>query len=117
MVTAEEALTCDDPKIVKRLRGSVKAQISCDINILSKQLSKKLGTNFNLENISPQLVKIQKKKLLEHLDSVQKLHDHYTIVRNEGDSEETEQKLIEEDENYMECIMVKVGPILDEINK
>ena len=41
MFTAEEALKSCDPKEVKRLRSSISAQVTCDINILQKELNKK----------------------------------------------------------------------------
>ena len=70
MVTAEEALKSADPKEVKRLRGSISAQISCDVNLLQKELSKKLENDFDYGKISPQLIKTQKKKLSGHYDLI-----------------------------------------------
>ena len=117
MVTVGEALNSEDPKLIKRLRGSICTQITCDVNLLSKELNKKQNGRFDLLNISHQLIKIQKKKLLEHFDTIQKLHDRYILVRDEGLTEELEQSLVEEDITYMENITLKVCPILDELNK
>ena len=93
MVTATEALLSSDPKIVKRLRGSISTQLSCDKNILEKALSQKINGNFDFEKISPQLVKTQKGKLQNHFELVQKLHDKYIEVREEGLNDEEEQSL------------------------
>ena len=41
MATAEEALKSNDPKVVKILRGSISTQLTCDINLLEKELAKK----------------------------------------------------------------------------
>lgn len=117
MVTAEEALTSNDPTVVKRLRGSISAQVTSDLNILEKELSKKQGEIFNYEGISPQLIKIQKKKLLSHFDILQKLHERYAQIREEGVDEEVELTLVEADSNYIETITTKVCPILDLIDK
>ena len=92
MVTADEALKSDDPKEVKRLRGSISTQISCDINLLQKELSKKVEKGFDYGRISPQLIKTQKKKLLGHFELIQKLHERFIQVREEGLDEETEKE-------------------------
>ena len=117
MVTVEEALTSDDPKVVKRLRGTISAQITCDVNLLNKELSKKLGEEFVLDKISHQLIRVQKKKLTDHFEVIQKLHDRYICIREEGDNDESEEKLVEQDISYMEQVTMKVCPILDEIQK
>ena len=117
MVTVEEALTSDDPKVVKRLRGTTSAQITCDVNLLNKELSKKLGEEFVLDKISHQLIRVQKKKLTDHFEVIQKLHDRYICIRDEGDNVESEEKLVEQDISYMEQVTMKVCPILDEIQK
>ena len=49
MVNAEEALTSDDPNIVKRLRGSISTQISCDVKLLEKELAKKKMGHLTLQ--------------------------------------------------------------------
>ena len=48
MVTAIEALSSSDPKLVKKLRGSIKAQISVDVNILEKALAEKTNMSSTL---------------------------------------------------------------------
>ena len=116
MVTAEEALKSDDPIVVKRLRSSISAQITCDLNILEKELSKKRGEAFNFEKISPQLVKTQKKKLVAHFELIQRLHDRFMEVRDEGLNEETEASLVESDVEFMTGITSKVCPVLDSID-
>ena len=116
MVTVDEALVSEDPKVVKRLRGSICTQITCDLNLLNKEINKKQDGGFDLATISHQLIKIQKKKLLEHFDTIQKLHDRYILVREEGLTEKLEQLLVEEDISYMENITLKVCPILDELS-
>ena len=117
MVTAEDALKSEDPKEVKRLRGSISTQISCDINLLQKELSKKLENGFDYEKISPQLIKTQKKKLLGHFDLIQKLHERFMEVREEGLDEQAEQELIALDMNYSEDITSKVCLVLDTIDR
>ena len=117
MVTAEDALKSEDPKEVKRLRGSISAQISCDINHLQKELSKELENEFDYERISPQLIKTQKKKLLGHFDLIQKLHERFMEVREEGFDEQTEQELAALDMNYSEDITSKFCPVLDCIDR
>ena len=117
MVTAEEALKSSDPAEVKRLRGSICAQISCDTNLLTKELSKKVGEQFDYGKISPQLIKIHKKKLLSHYDLIQKLQGRFLEVREEGLTDDAEAELVESDIKYMENISSKVCPILDSIDQ
>ena len=116
MVTAEEALSSNDPQVVKRLRGSLSTQVTCDINLLSKELGKQQEGKFDLQKISHQLIKIQRKKLHDHFEAVQKLHDRYISIRSEGEDEEAEEALNLEDINYMENITLRVCPILDNLN-
>ena len=116
MVTAEEALQSQDPKTVKRLRGSINTQIQCDVNLLEKELQKKQNGNFDLSKISPQLIKIQKKKLLSHFELIQKLHDRFVAIREEGETEDAEAALVQDDMNYMLNITVLVCPILDGVD-
>ena len=59
----EEALLSKDHSLVKRIRGSMHSQISCDVKLLRSELAKKTGPHFILENISSNLIKIQKEKL------------------------------------------------------
>ena len=117
MVTAEEALKSSDPKEVKRLRGSLSTQISCDTQILQKELSKKVGEQYDYLKISPQLIKIHKKKLLFHYDMIQKLQERYVEVREEGLTEDAEAALVTSDVGYMEDISSRVCPILDSIDQ
>ena len=116
MVTAEEALKSSDPSEVKRLRGSISTQISCDVKLLEKELSKKVDKKFNYDQISPQLIKNHKKKLLLHYDLIQKLQEKYVEVRDVGLSDKEEAALVESDVSYMEDISSKVCPLLDEID-
>ena len=115
MVTAEEALKSSDPKEIKRLRGSISTQITIDINLLAKELAKKTGGSFDLDKMCHQIIKIQKEKLLTHFDLIQKLHERYVERREEGIDEAAEQSLVSEDVQYLEDIVTKIGPILDEI--
>ena len=115
MVTATEALTSPDIKIVKKLRGSIKTQITVDANILEKALAEKTDNKFNFGRISLQLVKSQKTKLQEHFSLIQKLHDHYIELRDEGQNTDEEDNLVQQDTEYMEKITSKVFPLLDEI--
>ena len=75
MATIEEAISSCDPLLVKRLRGSISAQIECDTYLLNTELMKKDEGLFRLDEISPQLIKVQKGKLLVHFDDIQKIHD------------------------------------------
>ena len=77
---------------------------------------KKNGT-FDYEKNSPKLVKRHKKKLLGHFETIQKLHEKFLQVREEGVDVETEQQLIEEDINYTGDITSKVCPVLDTIKR
>ena len=113
----EKALLSDDSALVKKIRGFMGSQISCDVNLLGTELSKKTGPLFLLANISPNLIKIQKENLMTHFDAVQKLHNRYIILRSEGTNEETEKILAKKDIEYMEHITLKVCPILDKIEK
>ena len=117
MVTATEALESSDPKIVKRLRGSISTQLSCDINILEKALSHKVDGSYDFGKISPQLVKTQKVKLKNHFDLVQKLHEKYIEVREEGLNDDEENSLIKDDINYIEQLTSKVYPVLEAIEE
>ena len=116
MVNVDEALVSEDPKIVKRLRGSISTQITCDINLLKKELSKRQDGKFELDKISHQLIKIQKKKLTSHFETIQKLHDRFILIREEGLSDEAEAELANEDAKYMENVTLQVCPILDDIS-
>ena len=115
MVSAEEALSSDVPATVKKLRGSIKVQIICDIKLLEKELAKKKDEELDLASISHELMKLQKKKLIGHFDLIQRLHDKYLEIREEGTCTEAEEKLQLEDVNYMEEITSKVCPVLDAI--
>ena len=115
MVTAEEALISRDPKEIKRLRGSISTQLTIDINLLEKELSKKTGGSFDLDKMCHQIIKMHKKKLLTHFDLIQKLHERYVELREEGIDELTEDKLVAEDVQYLENIITKIGPVLDNI--
>ena len=117
MVTAEEALKSTDPQEVKRLRSSISGQITCDINILQRELSKKKGDCFDFDKISPQLIKTQKKKLVSHFELVQKLHERFCDVREEGVDEQAESNLVESDTEFMISIMSKVCPLLDIVDQ
>ena len=117
MVTATEALTSPDIKIVKKLRGSIKTQITVDANILEKALAEKTDNKFNFGRISLHLVKSQKTKLQEHFSLIQKLHDHYIELRDEGQNTDEEDNLVQQDTEYMEKITSKVFPLLDEIER
>ena len=109
MATAEEALKSDDPKVVKRLMRSNSTQLTCDINLLETELTKKKDGKYNLDQINHQIMKIQKKKLHTHLDLIEKLHDRYLAIREEGLDDDEEQLL---KIKYREDITVKVGLIL-----
>ena len=115
MVTVEDALKSNDPKVIKKLRGSMSAQITCDLRLLNNELTKKLADKYNLETISYQLISMQKKKLLEHFDFIQQLHARYVTVRDEGENNDAEEALVEEDIEYMQKITIKVCPVLDEL--
>ena len=115
MVSAEEALSSDVPATVRKLRGAIKVQIICDIKLLEKELAKRKDEELDLASISHELMKLQKKKLIAHFDLIQKLHDKYLEIREEGISTEAEEKLLLEDVNYMEEITSKVCPVLDAI--
>ena len=104
MVTADEAIKSGQPKDVKRARASISAQITCDINLLKRELAKELNGDFDYEKISPQLIKIQKKKLSDHFELIQKLHEKYLEVREEGVDDEAEQLLMEDNIRYMDNI-------------
>ena len=112
MVNVDEALVSEDPKVVKRLRGSISTQVTCDINLLKKELSKRQDGKFELDKISHQLIKIQKKKLISHFETIQKLHDRFILIREEGLSDEAEAELADEDAKYMENVTLQVCPIL-----
>ena len=116
MVTTDEALKSEDPNVVKRLRGSICTQITCDINLLNKELAKKTDTRFDIEKISHQLIKIQRKKLVDHFDLVQKLHDRFITIRVEGPDDESEEALVVADIEYMQKITLRVCPVLDELS-
>ena len=90
MITVEEALRLDDPNRLKRLRALVNTQITCDINLLNEELNKEQNGQFALSQMSEQLIKIQKEKLLLHFDGIQKVHDRYLVFRDLGDSDDAE---------------------------
>ena len=117
MVTAKEAIKSNDPKEVKRCRSSINTQITCDLILLKKELSKEKNGGFDFEDISQQMITMQKKKLSDHFELIQKLHERYLEVRVEGSTDEEEELLIKEDVSFMENITSKVCPILDLINK
>ena len=117
MVSATDALTSSDPKLVKKLRGSIKTQLMVDVNILEKALAEKTNNQFNFDKISLQLVKSQRIKLQDHFNLVQKLHDHFIELRDEGHNTEEEDQLVIQDVDYMEKITSKVYPLLDEIER
>ena len=93
MVNAKEALLSTDPGLVKRLRGSLSAQIACDTNLLNTELSKKEGGLFVFERISHNLVKTQKEKLLANFDVIQQLHDRLIEILDGGSTIEAEESL------------------------
>ena len=103
------------PKGIKKLCGSMSAQITCDLRLLNNELTKKLADKYNLETMSYQLISMQKKKLLEHFDLIQQLHARYVTVRDEGENNDAEEALVEEDIEYMQKITIKVCTILDEL--
>ena len=113
MVTADEAMKSDDPKIVKRLRGSINSQLSCDVHLLEKELDKKTDGKFDLGRISHQLIKVQRKKLTDHFEVVQNLHDRYVQIRQEGEDDQAEESLVTEDSQYLEVVTRKVCAVLD----
>ena len=117
MVTAEEALKSCDPKEVKRLRSSISAQVTCDINILQKELNKKQEDKYEYDKISPHLIKTQKKKLVGHFDLLLKLHERFCEVRDEGSDDDGETNLIEADTQFISTITSKVCPLLDSIGQ
>ena len=75
-------------------------------------MAKKKDGKYDLDQISHQIMKIQKKKLLTHLDLIEKLHDRYLAIREEGLNDDEEQLLQTGDIKYMEDITLKVGPLL-----
>ena len=116
MVRAEEAINSDDPKTVKRARRSINTQISCELGLLVKELAKETDGDYNYDQISPELIKSQRKKLEAHFDLIQKLHERYLDVREEGINDVEEQSRIKEDINFMADITSKVCPVLDKVN-
>ena len=117
MVSLGEALLSEDPKIIKRLRGAFNTQIISDIDILNVELSKKNDEGFRLDEISHNLIEMKNKQLLNNFEVVKKLHGKYVVIRNEGGYIESEQKLVEDDIKFMECLTLKVCQILDELDK
>ena len=53
MVTAEEAIKSDDPKVVKRARGSISTQITCDVGLLTRELEKQINGGFDIQKLAP----------------------------------------------------------------
>ena len=90
MATAEEALKSNDPKVMKRLTRPISTQLTCDINLLEGQLTKKKDGKYDLDQINHQIMKIQKKKLHTHLDLIEKLHDRYLAIHEEGLNDDEE---------------------------
>ena len=70
-----------------------------------------------LDKISYELIKMQKDKLCNHFDFIQKLHDRYLMICNNEIDDNSNSIIIEEQIKFMENISIKVCPILDEINK
>ena len=116
-VTVEDALLSGDPSLIKRFRGSIATQISSDVNLLGKELSKMDDENLALDSISHNLINIQKEKLLAHFKTLQTLHDRYISLRIQSSDDTTEQDLVQEDVKYMEDKTFVVCPILDNIEK
>ena len=63
MVTAAEAIKSNDYKEVKRARASISTQLSCELGLLINELSKEKDGDYDHSQISPQLIKSQRKKL------------------------------------------------------
>ena len=77
MGKSEEALKSDDVALIKRCRSSMATQITTDINLLTRELGKKVNNSFDLTSINNQLVQSKKTHLNEHFDLMLKLHERY----------------------------------------
>ena len=117
MVTVAEILSSEKPKAVKKFRGFLQGHILCSVELLDKELSKKLNEKYLLDKISHQLIKIQQTKLTDYFEDIQKVHDKYMNIHDEGNDDEADYKLLEDDIAFMKNIMLKVCPIFDELKK
>ena len=104
MGKSEEALKSEDVALIKRCRSSMSTQITSDLNLLNRELSKKVDGCYNLSSINDQLVQSKKKHLNDHFELMLKLHERYVELRVEGVTEAEEQDLIQADMNYIEEI-------------
>ena len=83
-------------------------QITSDLTLLNRELSKKDDTRYDLSSINDQLVQSKRKHLEAHFELVLKLHERYIELRTEGVTEAEETELITADMTYINNIETKV---------
>ena len=108
MGLSEEALRSSDVALIKRCRSSMSAQITADLNLLNRELSKTDNGKFDLSSINNQLVQSKKKNLNDHFDLMFKLHERYVELRPEGSTDTEEQEFIVADTDYINDIETRV---------
>lgn len=108
MGLSEEALKSSDVALIKRCRSSMSTQISSDLILLNRELSKKDDSRYDLSSINDQLVQSKKKHLNDHFELILKLHERYIELRTEGVTETEESELMIADMKYINDIETKV---------
>ena len=108
MGLSEEALKSTDVVLIKKCRASMSTQITSDLTLLNRELSKKDDTRYDLSSINDQLVQSKRKHLEVHFKLVLKLHERYIELWTEGVTEAEETELITADMTYINNIETKV---------
>ena len=84
------------------------AQITADLHLLNRELSKTDNGKFDLFSINNQLIQSKKKNLYDHFGLIFKLHERYVDLRPEGSTDTEEQEFIVADTDYINEIETRV---------
>ena len=91
-MTSREALNSSDPRVVKTARRAIKGQITIATSQSSNLLHKKSDGDFKLNEVSE-----IHSKLKSNFELINQLHDRYVQVRDEGQDDDEENRLVEEE--------------------
>ena len=113
---AEQALEkSKDAKEMKKFRGSIKGQITIDVNKLGVLIGKKDGDDFDHTKINEADVKHHETKLKGNFDLFLRLHQKYCELREPEEDEAKESEFLQSNAEYSDEVTDKVFALYDRI--
>ena len=112
IMTSMEALKSTDPRAVKYARRAVKGQVTMGATRLTNLLQKTTDGKFDFDNISYPVVSEVYTKLMSDFGLITQLHDRYVQIRDEGQDDDEEDKLVQEETQYMLNVSTQIDTVL-----